>query len=63
MSGAFSKPKSPELPRVEETEPVTAIAEDEETVKKRKRAFLANSGRSQNLMAGMNAVLKQRLGE
>ena len=63
MSGAFSKPKKPDLPKVEAVEEPEAVIEDEQEVKRRKRTVLANQGRSQNILAGIQSALKQRLGE
>jgi hypothetical protein len=63
MSGVFSKPKKPDLPAVESVEEPQAVVEDEQEVKRRKRVSLANQGRSQNILAGIQSALKTRLGE
>lgn len=64
MSGMFSKPKSPKLPppqKVQETQEVTV--ENEEEVKRKQKRLMANKGRAENLLAGLQNALKQRLGE
>ena len=61
MSGAFSKPKEPELPKQEEA-PVV-VQEDEQEVKRRKRQAIQGKGREANILAGMQIALKKRLGE
>ena len=39
------------------------IVEDEDEVKKKKQASVQNMGRQQNLLSGLQSVLKKRLGE
>ena len=63
MGGMFSKPKSPKLPAPVEVEDPQAIVEDEESVKRRKRASSANQGRTENILSGIGTALKKRLGE
>lgn len=64
MSGVFSKPKSPKLPKqqiIEETQEV--LVENEDEIKRKQERKLATKGRAENLLAGLQNVLKQRLGE
>jgi len=61
MSGMFSKPKGPKLPKVEKV--ATVVMEDEEEVKRRERRKFTESGRAKNILYGLQSVLKQRLGE
>lgn len=63
MGGVFSKPKSPSLPPIQETEEPQAVVEDETDVKRRQRRKLQTAGRSQNILAGIQTALKKRLGE
>lgn len=62
MSGLFSKPSSPKIPVQEEVKETVIESEEEQEIKRRKRAALP-SGREQNMLAGIAAVLKKRLGE
>ena len=63
MSSLFSKPKMQALPEQQAVEEPQVVQEEEEKVKGRKRAKLATQGRQQNLLAGIQNVLKTRLGE
>lgn len=63
MGGLFSKPSSPKLPKVEETETPQTVTEDEYEVKKRARQRVQTAGRAQNILSGIESVLKKRLGE
>ena len=63
MGGLFSKPKTPDIKKPEIVEEPKVITEDEDAVKRRKRASLANQGRAENILSGISTVLKKRLGE
>ena len=59
MSGGSVKtPKKPAV--VKEPQVIT---DDEEEVKKRIRRSMVNTGRAANLLAGIESVLKRKLGE
>ncbi len=60
MSGGGSV-KTPKTPAVVKEPRV--ITDDEEEVKKRIRRSMANTGRAKNLLAGIQSVLKRKLGE
>lgn len=65
MSGAFSKPKSPKIPKQEQVEEIQTVTEDATIdAEKEKKRLLATSGKLSTLQAGIaNAILKKRLGE
>lgn len=63
MSGAFSAPKNTKSQVPQQTEDVKTITEDEDEVKRRKRASLKNRGRAENILSGIQTALKKRLGE
>jgi hypothetical protein len=56
----MSKPHSPKIPKAKEVK--TVIEEEPEDVKRRARQALPK-GREENILAGIAAVLKKRLGE
>lgn len=58
MTGGGGSVKTPAV--VEEPQVIT---DDEEEVKKRIRRSMANTGRAANLLAGIESVLKRKLGE
>lgn len=58
MTGGGGSVKTPTV--VEEPQVIT---DDEDEVKKRVRRSTANTGRAANLLAGMESVLKRKLGE
>lgn len=60
MSGGGSA-KTPKTPAVVKEPQV--ITDDEEEVKRRIRRSMANAGRAANLLAGIQSVLKRKLGE
>ena len=63
MSSLFSKPKTPDIPKVEE--PVAIVTEDEGDVRRRRRKKLLAGGRSSTFLSGIQSALskKKRLGE
>ena len=58
MTGGGGIVKTPAV--VEEPQVIT---DDEDEVKKRVRRSTANTGRAANLLAGIESVLKRKLGE
>ena len=54
---------SPKIPKPQTIEEPQVITEDEEEVKRRSRIASANMGRSENILAGLQNILKRRLGE
>jgi hypothetical protein len=58
MTGGGGSAKTPAV--VEEPQVIT---DDEEEVKKRIRRSTVNTGRAANLLAGIESVLKRKLGE
>jgi len=62
MSSMFKKPKV-ETPKQVVAEEPAKVVEDEEDVKRRKRKAVESTGRSQNILSGIQTALKKRLGE
>lgn len=61
MSGIFSSPKRPKIPKQES--PVTVIDEEEpEEVRARERRRLLTGGRQSTILSGIQSALKRRLG-
>ena len=54
---------SPKIPKPQTIEEPQVITEDKEEVKRRSRIASANMGRSVNILAGLQNILKRRLGE
>ena len=63
MGSVFRKLDKPKLLPVVEQEEHAVVVEEEEDVKKRRAAKAQTTGRSQNILSGIQTVLKQRLGE
>lgn len=61
MSGLFSSPKRPKIPRQEEQVAVIEEEEPEET-RKRERRRLLTGGRQGTIISGIMSALKKRLG-
>jgi hypothetical protein len=51
------------LPKQQTVEEPQVITEDEEEVKRRAKIASANMGRSENILAGLQNILKRKLGE
>lgn len=56
------KPKIPATPAVQTTEPVTTVTEDAGEAARKFRQKVPQ-GRGDTLLAGMQSILKKRLGE
>jgi len=64
MSGLFSKPKTPSMPKQPEPiEEVAVVEEDAEKARGRERKKLLQGGRRSTILSGIQSALKKRLGE
>lgn len=64
MSGIFSKPKAPDIPKQEAPiEEVKMVTEDAETARRRERKKLLKGGRRSTILSGIRSALSKRLGE
>jgi len=61
MSSLFGSDKM-KTPKMQETTDIQQVVEDEEESKKRERRRIPK-GRSENILYGIQSVLKKRLGE
>jgi len=64
MSGLFSKPKTPDIPKQEaKIEDVKRVTEDAEVSRRKERKKLLTGGRRSTIISGIKSALHKRLGE
>lgn len=64
MSGVFSKPKTPTLPKQEVVETKQSVQDDAgEEQRRSQRRIAQQGGRDSTMFAGIQKALKERLGQ
>jgi hypothetical protein len=64
MSGLFSKPSTPDIPKPPAPlEDVAVVEETAEEARQREKKRLLSTGRRTTILSGIQSALKKRLGE
>jgi len=64
MSGLFSKPKMPDIPKQPEPiQDIKMVTEEADVARRREKKKLLAGGRKTTILGGLQTALKKRLGE